>query len=131
MQGARSVAIICSVIELFLGACQPGDSLPRNCPASAQQVSSPDHEISNVRLWEMAQNNLMGRLAWYRTAANDLDIIPLARLQLLKRFSGKRETTRLTSKWLRYPVIARNGTSDLSVFHQIFVEREYRCLDSI
>jgi FkbM family methyltransferase len=32
---------------------------------------------------------------------------------------------------LQHPVYARRGTSDLKVFNQIFVAREYRCLDGL
>lgn len=38
---------------------------------------------------------------------------------------------KLTSKYLRNPVFARRQSSDLLVFDQIFVEREYSCLDHI
>jgi FkbM family methyltransferase len=35
------------------------------------------------------------------------------------------------SKRARYPLYCRAGTSDLDVFGQMFVQREYRCLDDI
>ena len=35
------------------------------------------------------------------------------------------------SKHLKHPVFFRPGSSDLNVFHQIFVEREYHCLDDL
>jgi len=38
---------------------------------------------------------------------------------------------KLTSKYLRHPVYARRQSSDLLVFDQILVEREYSCLDHI
>ena len=37
----------------------------------------------------------------------------------------------LTSKDSRFPLKCRPGTSDLSVFDQIFVKREYECLDDV
>jgi FkbM family methyltransferase len=37
----------------------------------------------------------------------------------------------LYSKHARHPLRCRPGTSDLNVFYQIFVFREYRCLDDI
>ncbi len=47
-----------------------------------------------------------------------------------KRWSRK-PLVMATSKYLNYPVRYRRGTSDLNVFDQIFVEREYNCLDSV
>lgn len=67
--------------------------------------------------------------AWYRMAASNLGFISLLNLQLQRRL--KRPMLSLRAKTLRYPVLARKGTSDLSVFHQIFTEREYRCLDEV
>ncbi len=36
---------------------------------------------------------------------------------------------KLISKYARYPVLCRPGTSDSRVFNQIFIEREYCCID--
>lgn len=35
----------------------------------------------------------------------------------------------LMTKYARYPLLCRPGTSDIWVFDQIFLEREYRCID--
>jgi FkbM family methyltransferase len=37
----------------------------------------------------------------------------------------------LRSRFARARLVFRTGTSDLDVFHQIFVDREYRCLDDL
>ena len=37
----------------------------------------------------------------------------------------------LTSPHARHPIRCRPNTSDLSVFRQVFIEREYRCLDEV
>jgi len=37
----------------------------------------------------------------------------------------------LTTDLARHPLLCRPGTSDGNVFHQIFVEREYACLDDL
>ena len=37
----------------------------------------------------------------------------------------------VASKYLRYPLLCRAGTSDVDVFRQILIEREYRCLDEV
>jgi FkbM family methyltransferase len=41
------------------------------------------------------------------------------------------ELVTLTSKDLKHPVLCRPSTSDVHVFHQIFIEREYGCLDDL
>jgi FkbM family methyltransferase len=64
-------------------------------------------------------------------ALRNLGPASLARLQAHKRFGWGQNDFKLTSRLLQYPVYARRGTSDLEVFDQIFVSREYRCLDSL
>jgi FkbM family methyltransferase len=73
----------------------------------------------------------MRRWDWYRTAVRNLGLLPLARLQTLKRFGSDKDLLQLTAKTLTHPVAARRRSSDLDVFHQIFVEREYQCLDHV
>jgi FkbM family methyltransferase len=69
-------------------------------------------------------------LSWYRTSLQNLGVTSLVRLQWQKKF-GRSDMLRLTSKSLFHPVVARKNTSDIAVFHQIFVEREYECLDGV
>lgn len=38
---------------------------------------------------------------------------------------------RVLSRYARYPLYCRSRTSDVEVFGQIFVHREYRCLDEV
>jgi FkbM family methyltransferase len=57
-------------------------------------------------------------------------------LYLFRRFGGSRilmsrRPFPLFSKYSRHPVLCRPGTSDLAVFGQIFIEREYRCIDDL
>jgi FkbM family methyltransferase len=82
----------------------------------------------------MLQTDLVGvsikKLDWYRSALQSLGVSSLIRLQIQKRF-WLSNLSKLTSKTLSYPVFARPNTSDFLVFDQIFVEREYRCLDEI
>jgi FkbM family methyltransferase len=73
----------------------------------------------------------MRRWYWYRAAARNLGLSSLLRLQTLKRSGSNGKPFRLTAKTLAYPVFARRASSDLDVFHQIFVEREYRCVDHV
>jgi FkbM family methyltransferase len=37
----------------------------------------------------------------------------------------------LQSRFAKYPLVCRAGASDVDVFSQIFVTREYRCLDNV
>lgn len=71
----------------------------------------------------------MRRLTWYREAFDNLGLASLVRLQLNKKLGN--QLSRLTSKYLLHPVFARRGTSDFLVFNQVFVGREYRCLDQV
>lgn len=51
--------------------------------------------------------------------------------KLKGRFGRHREPYSLTSKHVDAPVWIRPDSSDLLVFDQIFVDREYRCLDAV
>jgi FkbM family methyltransferase len=42
-----------------------------------------------------------------------------------------RECVLLTSEFVRHPLRCRKGSSDRDVFRQIFVQREYACLDDL
>src|SRR5262249_43096679 len=53
------------------------------------------------------------------------------RRQLQRRFVSPDQLIELTSKSLSYPVFARPETSDLLVFDQVFVERQYRCVGHV
>jgi FkbM family methyltransferase len=77
---------------------------------------------------------MVSRIEWYSGAAENLGLVSLARLQchkLLSRWRSNRNAVKLTSRYLAHPVLARSGTSDLLVFDQVLVEREYRCLDEL
>lgn len=75
---------------------------------------------------------LKNRLLWYR---RELETAGLWRLPVFKskvrnaRRSAIGTMAALESRHCSTPLYARGGTSDLSVFYQIFVEREYACLD--
>jgi FkbM family methyltransferase len=72
----------------------------------------------------------MNRLEWYRTALNSLGPASLIRRQYQRARGPIDRPHKLTSKALRHPVCARPATSDYLVFDQIFVEQQYRCLDT-
>jgi FkbM family methyltransferase len=74
---------------------------------------------------------MISKLDWYRAGVQNLGLLSLIRMQLQKRFITDEHFYHLTSKRLNYPVLARTASSDLAVFDQIFVEREYRCLDYV
>ena len=71
----------------------------------------------------------MKRTDFYRSAVESLGIFPTINFVIQKR--RRSDLLRLTSKHLDHAVIARRGTSDLGVFNQILIEREYRCLDDL
>jgi FkbM family methyltransferase len=47
------------------------------------------------------------------------------------RFTKPRHSFLLLSKRARYPLLCRSNTSDLNVFREVFIEREYSCLDDV
>src|SRR5258708_9013367 len=56
----------------------------------------------------------------------------LYKIQILhRRLFRIRSPFTLRSKYFRFKLLCRLGTSDLAVFWQIFVDREYRCLDQV
>lgn len=64
----------------------------------------------------------MNRFEWYLRTLNAIGPVNLVRLQLGMKTG---------SPHLLHPVEIRSGTSDKMVFDQIFVDREYRCLDDL
>jgi FkbM family methyltransferase len=74
------------------------------------------------------------KLRYARTQMAELGLGAAVRYKferLKGRSVGHSAPYTLTSKHLSYPVQVRPGSSDLMVFNQIFVEREYRCLDDL
>lgn len=66
-------------------------------------------------------------------ASRSLGILQAIDYVLIKRewkMAG-RHSYQLRSKHARYPLACRTNTSDREVFRQIFVDREYRCLDEV
>jgi len=70
------------------------------------------------------------KLKAHQTAITNLGVSAFIKYHLQKRF-GRSKEFRLTSKGLKYPVLVRRESSDIWVFHQIFIEREYGCIDGI
>ena len=64
----------------------------------------------------------MNRTEWYRRTLAAIGPVNLVKLQLGMKAG---------SPHLRNPVEIRPGTSDKGVFGQIFIDREYRCLDGL
>jgi FkbM family methyltransferase len=67
---------------------------------------------------------LISNLGWSQTSWYVLQNIQC-------RLFGKADPYKLTSKNARFPLICRPNTSDNDVFKQIFIKREYSCLDDI
>jgi FkbM family methyltransferase len=68
--------------------------------------------------------NLMTNLGWFQAGVYGIQLL---RQSLLNRDS----IYTLTSKNSEFSLICRPNTSDISVFGQIFIEREYSCLDDL
>jgi FkbM family methyltransferase len=67
---------------------------------------------------------------WYWKAWRNLGTSGLLRLQYEKRFSTEPKYV-LTSKHAIAPVYARRNTSDILVFHELFVDLGYQCVDQL
>jgi len=66
-------------------------------------------------------------------AARNLGVVPTANyaLQRIRDRLARTGEARLHPRLAHHPLVARLGSSDLDVFRQIFVHREYRCLDHV
>ena len=73
----------------------------------------------------------MASIERYLIGVRNLGLLSAIKYKISKRLYKSRELASLSSKHLRNPVLYRPGTSDLSVFRQIFVEREYSCFDDL
>ena len=68
--------------------------------------------------------NLITSLGWFQACFYGI--------QMLRQAALNRDSSyTLTSKNSEFPLICRPNTSDISVFGQIFIEREYSCLDNL
>jgi len=70
----------------------------------------------------------------YRTAVGNLGVWQAVFYKYQKvrsRYRRKGQHHVLFSKYSRFPLTFRSCTSDLDAFSQIFVAREYRCLDDL
>jgi FkbM family methyltransferase len=70
----------------------------------------------------------------YLTAVANLGLLPAIFYKYQKFRSGllnKADSLTLLSKYSRFPLQFRSQTSDIDAFSQIFVAREYRCLDEL
>jgi len=79
-------------------------------------------------------SRIQGSAANFLRAARNLGLANTMLLkwqQLRSRCLHVKRPYRLRSKHARYPLWCRPGTSDAGVFHQIFVVREYACLDDV
>ena len=72
----------------------------------------------------------MKRSEYFSTALKNLGLVSFLNFEYQRRVKH-RDPFRLSSKKLRFPVSVRPGTSDLSVFYQIFVFNKYRCVSGL
>jgi FkbM family methyltransferase len=81
-----------------------------------------------------AISNVWQRIKTYSLAMHNLGIYNALHLkfqQFRVRLSGSCEPFVLRSVHSTYPLWCRPGTSDANVFYQIFILREYSCLDDV
>jgi FkbM family methyltransferase len=74
------------------------------------------------------------RLQDYKRAIREIGLFPLIfyKFQMLRlRHTKINEPYTLYSKYANFPLKCRPNTSDIDVFHQIFMWREYRAIDDI
>lgn len=90
---------------------------------STNGSGKPNHKIVGLR-----------KLHNYIAAVANLGFVPsiLYKLQQLRNtIVHTNQPFFLYSKYARYPLMCRPHTSDINVFDQVFVAREYRCLDDL
>jgi len=78
--------------------------------------------------------SLSQRLREYAHAIQTMGLLQSVHFKIQKLTSAHRRRERmltLYSKYSRFPLRFRPGSSDIDVFAQIFVDREYRCVDDV
>jgi len=82
----------------------------------------------------MKKARIRDRLTQYKEAVTNLGVFPAIIYkvsQLRNRYTQIEGPFNLYSRYSQFPLKCRPNTSDIDVFSQIFVSREYRCLDDI
>jgi FkbM family methyltransferase len=74
---------------------------------------------------------LSDRLRRAQNAFSNMGVVELVDFLIKSKFAPPKEDFYLKSRYAAFPVKCRAGSSDLDVFRQIYVHREYRCLDRI
>lgn len=77
---------------------------------------------------------MKSRFRRYREGIDNLGLVPglLYKFQQQRsRRTNVRSAFVLRSRYAKHPLTCRPNTSDIDVFEQIFVTREYRCLDDV
>ena len=72
----------------------------------------------------------MSKLSTYRSAVDNLGLGGLFQRGIARRTALGSSAT-IGTRWSDHALRVRGGTSDMAVFDQIFMEREYRCLDQV
>jgi FkbM family methyltransferase len=96
----------------------------------------PTAGLPNIRSpsGDLVIGQLPTKLDYLRLQVSSLGTVQALYFKLMRgvdRLRPRRSPYRLYSKRVAGPVFVRPRSSDLSVFHQIFIEREYRCLDDV
>jgi FkbM family methyltransferase len=127
-------------------AAQPqrlGFDATRILPTRCVSVTVPERALSSVHeaeragidvSWSAVQApTVSNALQNFGAAIENLGILPAAHyaVQRLRARLVPPVEFRVYSKHARHPLRIRAKTSDIDVFRQLFVHREYRCLDGV
>jgi FkbM family methyltransferase len=82
--------------------------------------------------WIEHKLKLQTRWKSYRSLVSDLGLVPGLKYLIQQRLDhGSHPVVWTHPRQLIHPIGVRHGTSDLSVFRQVFVKNEYGCLDDL
>ena len=74
---------------------------------------------------------LVARLRRAQNAFSNIGLTDLMDFLIKSKLAPPKEDFHLKSRYAAFPLKCRAGSSDLDVFRQIYIQREYRCLDHI
>src|SRR5262245_51635214 len=76
--------------------------------------------------------NLRSKLLFWNDVASALGPRVAFQYMIQRRRRSKSDAVfRIHPRSSMYPLFGRRSSSDVEVFHQVFIEREYKCLDDL
>jgi FkbM family methyltransferase len=118
---------------------------PARCTA-AQRLSRVEHPgngsthpVTQDRLRDATSSHsqpmsTLSRLTWYRRELASLGLLGTIDFKLQRRLARRGapgSSFEMRSSFAAHSLAVRHGTSDPTVFHEIFVARTFRCLDHL